>query len=179
MARKFIQPPTHSDLSFVLNEFGATHIELPSENANYSACTFRVGDTKIALREANITPKKIGQFVALWKRSVDGKTLPFDAADPFDFVIITVRLEENFGLFILPKKVLVERAIFSEAGILGKRGFRVYPPWDLPQNQQAKRTQNWQVQYFFELAPRNERERTVLFIKTGRLVSLFHKTDSP
>jgi hypothetical protein len=30
----------------------------------------------------------------------------------------------------------------------GKRGMRVYPPWDLPSSKQAKKTQQWQLPYF-------------------------------
>ena len=38
--------------------------------------------------------------------------------------------------------------ILSVNGQGGKRGFRVYPKWDLPENKQAKQTQSWQVSYF-------------------------------
>ncbi|OQA36315.1 MAG: MepB protein [Candidatus Dependentiae bacterium ADurb.Bin331] len=30
---------------------------------------------------------------------------------------------------------------------------RVYPPWDIPESQQAKKTQAWQLIYFFEIKP--------------------------
>ncbi|WP_407428209.1 MepB family protein [Arcticibacter sp.] len=38
--------------------------------------------------------------------------------------------------------------ILSVNGQGGKRGFRVYPKRDLPENKQARQTQSWQVSYF-------------------------------
>ncbi|RYE38879.1 MAG: MepB domain containing protein, partial [Sphingobacteriales bacterium] len=38
--------------------------------------------------------------------------------------------------------------ILSGNGKNGKRGFRVYPPWDLTENSQARKTQQWQLEYF-------------------------------
>ncbi|MEG2603136.1 MAG: MepB family protein, partial [Carnobacterium sp.] len=32
-----------------------------------------------------------------------------------------------------------------------KRGFRVYPLWDQPDNPQAIQTQKWQLNYFLDL----------------------------
>jgi hypothetical protein len=32
----------------------------------------------------------------------------------------------------------------------GKRGFRVYPIWDKPDNKQAEKTQKWQVKHFLD-----------------------------
>ncbi|WP_158857828.1 MepB family protein [Lunatibacter salilacus] len=33
----------------------------------------------------------------------------------------------------------------------GKRAFRVYPSWDATASTQAERTQQWQLEYFFEI----------------------------
>ncbi|HQE35321.1 MAG TPA: MepB family protein, partial [Flavobacterium alvei] len=49
------------------------------------------------------------------------------------------------------KKVLVEKGIITQNGKSGKRGIRVYPPWDIPQNKQAEKTQNWQINYFLNI----------------------------
>ena len=46
---------------------------------------------------------------------------------------------------------MLEKNIFSLNGIGGKRGIRVYPPWDTPINSQAKKTQDWQLRYFLEI----------------------------
>jgi len=43
---------------------------------------------------------------------------------------------------------LLEYGIISKAGIGGKRAIRVYPGWDKPDSNQAKKTQAWQQYYF-------------------------------
>ena len=51
-----------------------------------------------------------------------------------------------------PKKILYEQGILSDKNNEGKRGFRVYPPWDeITTNNQAKDTQTWQLKYFLEI----------------------------
>ena len=122
-----------------------------SESANYAACSFELNIYKIQFRVANITPTKIGQFVAIWKRNNEGITAPFDVADSLDFMIISVRDSENFGQFIFPKSVLVVKGIISQNEKGGKRGIRVYAPWDKPENKQAIKTQAWQINYFVEI----------------------------
>jgi hypothetical protein len=66
-------------------------------------------------------------------------------------MIISVRDSEKFGQFIFPKSVLVSKGIVSKNGKGGKRGIRVYAPWDKPENKQAIKTQDWQVNYFVEI----------------------------
>ena len=122
-----------------------------SESANYGACSFELNNKLIQYRVANITPTKIGQFVAVWKRNKEGITAPFDVGDSLDFMIISVRDSENFGQFIFPKSVLVSHGIISQNEKGGKRGIRVYAPWDKPENKQAIKTQAWQVNYFVEI----------------------------
>ena len=122
-----------------------------SESTDYGACSFELNNYKIQFRVANITPTKIGQFVAIWKRNNEGITAPFDVTDSLDFLIISVRDSENFGQFIFPKSVLVSKGIISQDEKGGKRGIRVYAPWDKPENKQAMKTQAWQVNYFVEI----------------------------
>jgi hypothetical protein len=121
------------------------------ESTNYGACSFELNNKLIQYRVANITPTKIGQFVAIWKRNSEGITAPFDVLDSLDFMIISVRDSENFGQFIFPKSVLVAKGIISQNEKGGKRGIRVYAPWDKPINKQAIQTQAWQVLYFVEI----------------------------
>lgn len=121
------------------------------ESTNYGACSFELNNYKIQYRVANITPTKIGQFVAIWKRNNKGITAPFDVTDSLDFLIISVRDSENFGQFIFPKSVLIAKGIISQNEKGGKRGIRVYVPWDKPTNKQAMQTQAWQVHYFVEI----------------------------
>lgn len=123
------------------------------ESKEYAACTFEINNKLIRFRAAKITPTKIGQFVTLWKRNGIGPIMPFDLADPIDLFIISVRSEQNFGQFIFPKIVLWEKGFVSKDGKGGKRAMRVYPPWDKPDSQQAKKTQEWQLLYFVEIEP--------------------------
>ena len=121
------------------------------ESTNYGACSFELNNYKIQYRVANITPTKIGQFVTIWKRNKEGITAPFDVADLLDFMIISVRDSENFGQFIFPKSVLIAKGIVSQNEKGGKRGIRVYAPWNKPENKQAIKTQAWQINYFVEI----------------------------
>ena len=43
--------------------------------------------------------------------------------------------------------------IISTSKKEGKRGFRVYPPWDTATNKQAVKTQQWQLDYYYEITP--------------------------
>ncbi|MCL2353596.1 MAG: MepB family protein [Defluviitaleaceae bacterium] len=100
-------------------------------------------------RIAKITPKKVGQFVSVWKRDAEsGKTRPHDITDNIDFFVIKMEDGENFGHFIFPKDVLIDKGIISINGVGGKRGIRVYPPWCVAPNKQAQASQLWQLRYF-------------------------------
>lgn len=129
-----------------------------TESAEYSAYRFEIDKKTICYREAKITPTKTGQFVTLWKRNISGTIEPFDFSDAINFVIISVRKENNFGQFIFPKAILLEKGIFSTPTKEGKRATRVYPPWDITSSKQAQKTQHWQLDYFLEIS---EEESTV------------------
>ncbi len=123
------------------------------EGREYGACTFSINNQSIVFRIAKMTPKKIGQFVTLWKRIGDGPIKPYDIADPVELFIVFVRSGDNFGQFIFPKDVLREKDFISQAGIGGKRAMRVYAPWDKPENKHAQNTQAWQLLYFAQIKP--------------------------
>ena len=132
-----------------VGSFELKNLNTHSEGIEYGACHFELNDLKIEYRVSKITPTKTGQFVTIWKRNTQGITAPFDVADAIDFVIITSKNGDNWGQFVFPKMVLVEKGIFSQNEKGGKRGIRVYPPWDKAMNKQAEKTQNWQLKYFF------------------------------
>lgn len=125
--------------------------KLSVESIEYGACTFELHGKKIQHRVSKITPTKNGQFVTLWKRNQDGITEPFDINDPVDFFIITARSGDHLGQFIFPKSDLAHKGIITQNGKSGKRGFRVYPPWDKAESKQAEKTQNWQLDYFLTI----------------------------
>lgn len=121
------------------------------EGTEYDACLFKLNEKQIICRNSKITPKKNGQFVTFWKRNKEGITEPFNENDNIDFYVINVHSENNFGQFVFPKSVLVNKGVISTELKDGKRGFRVYPKWDIPQNKQAEKTQKWQLNYFYEV----------------------------
>ena len=55
------------------------------------------------IREAKITPKKVGQFVSIWKRNEEGITKPCHINDAFDKLIIECKSKNNSGRFIFTK----------------------------------------------------------------------------
>lgn len=77
--------------------------------------------------------------------------MPYDLADSVDLFIFSVRSPEHFGQFIFPKTVLYEKGVVSKKEKGGKRAIRVYPPWVVTANRQAKNTQAWQTNYFLEI----------------------------
>ena len=112
---------------------------------------FNVNEFSIKFRKAKITPKKVGQFVTLWKRNAAKHTESFNENDVFDYYIIATEEDSKLGFYIFPKSILIEKNILTSIKKEGKRGFRVYPNWVKPENKQAEKTQNWQQDYFVEV----------------------------
>lgn len=131
---------------FILKNF-----EVEKESADYGAATFNLNHLRVKFRVAKITPTKTGQFVTVWKRIGAGPIMPFDVGDPFDFFVLSVRRDNDLGQFIFPKNVLGEKGVLSKGGKGGKRGFRLYAPWDVVESTQAKKTQAWQLPYFVKI----------------------------
>jgi len=131
----------------------AVNIEREKESAEYGSVRFEMDGQTCLYRQAKHTPKKVGQFAALWKRpAMSGEIAPFDYDDGIDRVIILVGEHPRFGVFVFPCRLLVEKDIFSEKSIGGKRAFRVYAPWVMmPSAAQAKRAKIWQCDHFVEL----------------------------
>jgi hypothetical protein len=139
LAQKWVYNPLIFELKNVKSE---------PESADYKAFTFQLNDLFVLYREAKITPTKTGQFVTLWKRKLGQPIEPFHVSDAIDFVIVCTRNAAQFGQFIFPKSLLIEKGIISTETKEGKRAFRVYPPWDLAENKQAQASQKWQLNYF-------------------------------
>lgn len=129
------------------------------EGKVYQACRFKLNDLVIHSRLSKITPKKNGQFVTFWRRNEDDITAPFLESDSFDFLVIHVNFENRYGQFVFPKSILIEKGIISSKNKAGKRGFRVYPIWDIAESKQAKQTQKWQLNHFIELGQNPSIER--------------------
>lgn len=167
----------HSDLKIAKElvydkcGFNLTDPKLNSESAEYGACSFKLNGKVIEHRVSKITPAKSGQFVTIWKRNKDHITEPFDISDNIDFIVITSKSGSNFGQFIFPKFVLADKGIISKNRKAGKRGIRVYAPWDIATNNQAKKTQNWQSNFFLTI--KNDNSTDLDFTKR-----LFTKSNS-
>jgi hypothetical protein len=131
------------------------NLKAEDESADYGASEFTINNQSIKFRLGKITPTKVGQFVTFWKRIGEGPILPYDFNDSFDFLVVNVRTENHLGQFVFPKAVLCEKGIISCNGKEGKRAMRVYPPWDKTDNSQAKKTQDWQLQYFIKFSEHN------------------------
>ncbi|PQJ10257.1 hypothetical protein CJD36_016360 [Flavipsychrobacter stenotrophus] len=129
----------------------ATDVQPDKESAAYNGCRFTLNGKCVIYREAKITPTKPGLFVTVWKRNEQGITAPFDRTDGIDLVVIDVRKDQLSGQFVFPVTALVEHGVFSANGKDGKRGFRVYPPWEQDLNKKATKTQQWQVAYFLKI----------------------------
>ena len=132
-----------------------SQLSINPESKEYEACSFLLNEKRVAYRQAKITPTKAGQFVTVWKRNAVGITAPFDSTDTFDFMVITVKTDTQLGQFIFPKAVLITKGILAHNGKGGKRGMRVYAPWDSVNSKQAMQTQSWQTDYFLQLNNEN------------------------
>ena len=159
---------TAQKLAYEPSDLSIKNFQTETESQEYGACTFTMNNHAILFRVAKITPTKVGQFVAIWKRNQAGITAPHDLADDIDFFVISVRNGEQLGQFVFPTKILAEKDIVSKNGIGGKRGIRVYPAWDVADNPQAKKTQAWQLAYFFEIKKHEP-------IDTARIQKLFSR----
>lgn len=148
-----LQQHLYSAKTLVYDKCGFDFGELIAEDESqeYGACTFRLNGLKVKFRISKITPTRTGQFVTIWKRNQEGITQPFDLTDEIDFVIISSQNGDDFGQFIFPKSVLLDKGIMTGNNKEGKRGIRVYPPWNTVTNKQAEKTQRWQTKYFLTI----------------------------
>jgi hypothetical protein len=122
-----------------------------SESSEYGAIKFLLNGKTVLFRQAKTTPKKIGQFVTIWKRETpQSEVAPFDRFDGVDWVIVAVDQDDQFGVFVFSATLLAQKKVFSEHADGGKRAIRVYAPWTHPVAAQAKRTQKWQIQKFID-----------------------------
>jgi len=133
-----------------------TNYILNKESQEYFACSYLLNEKRVISRTAKITPKKIGQFVVLWKRIDNGPIMPFHCFDAIDFVVVNVKDENYFGQFIFPKEELTKQGVFSTDLKEGKRAIRVYSPWVIVTSKQAKKTQLWQLKYFLPITKDNK-----------------------
>ena len=157
-----IENPAYSDLKMIKElvydkcGFELANLNLNKESLEYAACSFELDGRTVEHRASKITPTKTGQFVTVWKRDQNGITAPFDSSEGIDFIVISSKSGNNIGQFIFPATVLADKGIISLNGKGGKRGIRVYPPWDTVTSKQAEKTQSWQSNYFVSIQNDNQ-----------------------
>lgn len=143
---------TISYLELKLSKVTGTRIDIniaEQEGKEYWAHQALYNQKKAIFRKAKSTPTKKGQFVTVWKRNTEGITAPYHDKDDIAYFIILSITENAQGVFIFPKEALLKNKIMASKLHDGKRGFRVYPPWEKDlSSKQAIKTQEWQVQYF-------------------------------
>lgn len=139
------------------NGFIIKNIQEEEQNAKYGAGTFQLFSRTIRFRVANITPTKSGQFVAIWEKDNNNKNQPFKYEETPDLLVITISKidDRKFGQFVFPKDVLLKQKILNTDAQKGKMALRVYSPWDYPTNNQAVKTQKWQLPYFIDMSHPN------------------------
>lgn len=132
------------------NDFILKAVQEEKQNAKYGAGTFR-------LRVANVTPNKVGQFVAFQEKDENNKNQPYLYEEaPNLLVKTTFKNHKEFGQFIFPKEILLKQNILRSKSTKGKMGLRVYPSWDSPTSKQARKTQEWQLPYFVDMSDQNK-----------------------
>ncbi len=130
------------------NNLMPTTLKEENFNQDYSGGTFTLAKKTIRFRVAKITPKKSGQFVAIWEKDPFGKNSAFDYSTAPDLLVVTCFKEQRLGQFIFPKQLLLQKKILKNQQQRGKMAFRIYPSWDHPTSKQAIATQVWQLPYF-------------------------------
>ncbi len=149
--------------------FKCSSLQVEPESAEYGACQLTINKNQIIFRIAKTTPTKSGQFVTIWKRIGNGPIQPYDFSDDFDLIVISTRKDNLLGQFVFPKSILLTKGIISGNNKDGKRGIRVYPPWEPVTSKQAEKTQAWQLQYFLWIqgGPNVDVERAVKLYQKG------------
>lgn len=119
-----INPDTKSIIDKILNLLHKSNsilglenkvyaVVLDNESEEYYGCNFQMNQLNFKFRKSKITPKKVGQFVTLWKRNNENQTAPFHENDNFDYYLIASEQENKLGFFLFTKIVLIEKQILS------------------------------------------------------------------
>ena len=118
------------------------------ESAVYSGYSFQSKSCIGYFRIGKKTPLKSGYFIAFWKRDEQGITIPYAVEDTFNVLVVAVCNENQLGFFTFPKNVLHKYGCLSFQKKGGKRGMRLYAPWNDVTSVEAQRAKKWQIQYF-------------------------------
>lgn len=146
-----------SKMIYEPNNLSLKSVQEEQQNSKYGAGTFQISSRTVRFRVANITPTKVGQFVAFWEKDENNKNQPYSYEEaPNLLVITTFKNDHEFGQFIFPKEIIFKQNILRSSSTKGKMAIRVYPSWDSPTSKQAMKTQKWQLPYFIDMTSRNK-----------------------
>ncbi|WP_129111143.1 MepB family protein [Bacillus toyonensis] len=137
------------------NNLMITNLKEERQNSEYAGTLFHLNNKTIRFRVSKITPNKIGQFVSFWEKNENMQNQAFSYDSASDLLVITCINDNKLGQFIFPKEILLEEKILKTQSQKGKMAMRVYPIWDNPVSNQAKKSQMWQLQYFIDLSDIN------------------------
>lgn len=132
---------------------GRASVAPEEQNSDYESGLVSIEGERWRLRTGRVTPTKPGAFVAVWRRSEQGSTEPFPAADSTAGLLVFVVDRERRGVFRFTNERLSVLGITRSDKHPGKRGFRVYPAWCSGLNPQASRSQTAQAPAFTHLSP--------------------------
>ncbi|MGG5735720.1 MULTISPECIES: MepB family protein [Bacillus cereus group] len=134
------------------NNLFVTNQKEEKQNLEYAGGIFQLNNRSIRFRVSKITPNKIGQFVSFWEKDASMKNQAFSYDSAPNLLVITCIADNKLGQFIFPKEILLKEKILKTQNQKGKMAMRVYPIWDKPVSNQAKKSQLWQLQYFVDLS---------------------------
>ncbi|MDM5152647.1 MepB family protein [Bacillus sp. DX1.1] len=137
------------------NNLMITNLKEEKQNSEYAGGIFQLNNKTIRFRVSKITPNKIGQFVSFWEKNENMQNQSFSYDPAPDLLVITCIDENKLGQFIFPKEILLKEKILKTQSQKGKMAMRIYPIWDNPVSDQAKKSQMWQLQYFVNLSDTN------------------------
>ena len=118
------------------------------QNEDYEGMTFTINNQSFRSRLAKKTPTKKGYFVVFWEKDENNINQPFLFEESPQETLVFVSDNEKRGVFKFPKEILLKKGILKDDKSKGKMGIRVYPEWESDLNQTAKKTQQWQLDYF-------------------------------
>ncbi len=137
------------------NNLMITNLKEEKQNSEYAGALFHLNNKTIRFRVSKITPNKIGQFVSFWEKNENMQNQAFSYDSVPDLLVITCIDDNKLGQFIFPKDILLKEKILKTQSQKGKMAMRIYPIWDIPVSNQAKKSQMWQLQYFVDLSDTN------------------------
>ncbi|PTI71862.1 MepB protein [Staphylococcus succinus] len=139
--------------------FSLINHEFEQWNQEYEAFNFEFNGVEFKSRLAKKTPKKVGYFVAFWRKNEINKNRPFNFNESKDKLIINILDGSKKGQFVFPKDLLVKKGIISSEKYKGKMAIRVYPSWEQNLNKTAVSTQKWQIPYFLDFSKGFDEEK--------------------